>query len=211
MHAPTTRVPEVRVPVVAGLAVRIVAALAVILAGGELTPVAADEALWSLLAGGGQVVMMRHASTVSGIGDPPRFDLRECATQRNLSERGRIESRRVAVAFRARRIPVGRVLSSEWCRCSETARLAFGRAELWPALNSYFNDPARDRAQTPAVRALASEPPGSGNLIMVTHQVNVRAVTGIAPAPGEMVVLTPHGDGRFTVAGRLPPAAFTLR
>jgi phosphohistidine phosphatase SixA len=124
---------------------------------------------------------------------------------------GRIESRRVGVAFRTRRIPIGRVLSSEWCRCSETARLAFGRAELWPALNSYFNDPTRDAAQTPAVRALAGEPPGRGNLIMVTHQLNVRAVTGIAPEPGELVVLTPHGDGRFTIAGRLSPAAVAPR
>ncbi len=192
-------------------AAAITGAFAVVLVAGALTPVFADETLWALLAGGGQVVMMRHASTVSGVGDPPRFDLRDCATQQTLSEIGRIESRRVGVAFRARRIPIARVLSSEWCRCSETARLAFGRAELWPALNSYFNDPAHDAAHTPAVRALAGERPARGNLIMVTHQLNVRAVTGLAPQPGEMVVLTPHGEGRFTVAGRLSPAAFTPR
>jgi len=194
-----------RTAVVAG------ALTAVILAAAVIPAASAGEALWALLAGGGQVVVMRHASTVSGVGDPPGFDLRDCATQRTLSEAGRIESRRVAVAFRARGVPIGRVLSSEWCRCSETARLAFGRAELWPALNSYFNDPTREARQTPLVRALAGELPTAGNLIMVTHQLNVRSVTGIAPAPGEMVVLTPHGDGRFTVAGRLAPEAFIPR
>jgi len=176
-----------------------------------LTPASANETLWSLLAGGGQVVMMRHASTVSGVGDPPRFDLRDCTTQRNLSEVGRQESRRIGVAVRARAIPIGRVLSSQWCRCFETARLAFGRAELWSPLDSHFNDRARGATQTPAVRALAAERPANGNLVMVTHQVHVRAVTGIAPEPGEMVVLTPHGDGQFTVAGRLSPAALTPR
>jgi phosphohistidine phosphatase SixA len=188
-----------------------VAGAAVLLVAGATTPVFADETLWSLLAGGGQVVMMRHAATVSGVGDPPRFELRDCATQRNLSEVGRQESRRVGAAFRARGIPVGRVLSSEWCRCFETARLAFGSAELWPALNSYFNDPSRETGQTPVVRALAAERPAGGNLIMVTHQLNVRSVTGIAPAPAEVVILTPSGDGRFTVAGRLSPATYTPR
>ena len=185
-------------------------ALAILLVAGAPAAVA-NDALWSLLAAGGQVVMMRHAQTVSGVGDPPRFDLRDCATQRNLSEVGRTESRRVGVVFRARGIPVGRVLSSEWCRCAETARLAFGRAELWPVLNSYFNDPSHEVSRTAAVRALAAERPSGGNLIMVTHQLNVRSVTGIAPAPGEMVVLTPHGNGGFTVAGRLSPAAFMPR
>ena len=174
----------------------------------SLPAAAADnEALWALLKGGGQVVMMRHASTDPGVGDPPGFRLEDCATQRNLSPAGREEARRVGAAFRARGIPVGRVLSSQWCRCLETTRLAFGSAEPWPPLNSVFDDRRREPEQTRAVRALAGERPGAGNLVFVTHQVNISALTGLFPAPGEIVVLTPQGSGAFRVAGRLAPAA----
>jgi len=170
-----------------------------------LSPAAADdgEALWTLLKGGGQVVMMRHASTDPATGDPPGFRLDDCATQRNLSAAGREEARRIGAAFRARGIPVGRVLSSRWCRCLETARLAFGAVEPWPSLDSFFRDQTREAQQTQAVRALAGERPPSGNLILVTHGFNIRALVGILPAPGEMVILTPQGNGAFLVAGRL--------
>jgi phosphohistidine phosphatase SixA len=107
------------------------------------TSVVADEALWMLLGGGGQIVLMRHATTSPGVGDPPGFRPAECATQRNLTDAGRDEARRIGAAFRARRVPVGRVLSSHWCRCLETARLAFGRAEPWEPLDSVFEDRAR--------------------------------------------------------------------
>lgn len=168
-------------------------------------PAAADDgpALWTLLKGGGQVVLMRHASTDPATGDPPGFRLDDCTTQRNLSAAGREEARRIGAAFRARGIPVGRVLSSRWCRCFETARLAFDAVEPWPALDSFFGDRTRVPQQTEAVRALAGERPPSGNLILVTHGFNIRALLGILPAPGEMVILTPQGNGAFLVAGRL--------
>jgi phosphohistidine phosphatase SixA len=185
---------------------RIVKTLAFLILLAPAPTATADEALWALLKIGGQVVMIRHA-TAPGGGDPPGFRLDDCSTQRNLSEDGREEARRIGAAFRTRGIPVGRVLSSQWCRCLETAQLAFGRAEPWPALNSYFNDPARDARHTPEVRQLAGRRPGNGNLVLVTHNFNIRAVTGISPASGEMVVLTPKGDGTFTIAGRLPPSA----
>jgi phosphohistidine phosphatase SixA len=170
-------------------------------------PVSGNEAVWRLLQQGGQVVMVRHASTVAGLGDPPGFRIGDCSTQRNLSDAGREEARRLGAAFRSRGVPVGRVLSSQWCRCLETARLAFGRAEPWPALNSYFNDPARDARFTSEVRRLAGQPPADGNLVLVTHNFNIRSVAGITPAPGEVVVLSPRPDGGFRVAGRLPPSA----
>ena len=165
-----------------------------------------NEALWELLRAGGHVVVIRHASTEPGIGDPPGFRLDDCAPQRNLSAAGREEAGRIGEAFRTRGIPVGQVLSSRWCRCLETARLAFGRVEPWPPLDSFFDDRSREPEQTRAVRARASERPGSGNVILVTHQVNIRALTGINPPQGELVVLTPEGNGRYRVAGRLAPA-----
>ncbi len=167
---------------------------------------AEPEELWALLKAGGQVVVMRHASTDPGVGDPANLRLEDCATQRNLSAAGREEARRIGEAFRARGVPVGQVLSSRWCRCLETARLAFGKVEPWPALDSFFRDRSREPPQTAAVRSRASERPGAGNLILVTHQVNITALTGLFPAQGEMVVLTPQGDGTFRIAGRLPPS-----
>ncbi len=163
----------------------------------------ADDALWDLLRAGGQVVVMRHASTDRSIGDPPNFRLDDCATQRNLSDAGREEARRVGAAFRARGIPIGRVLSSQWCRCLETARLAFGEPEPWAALNSAFRNRELEPARTREVRALAGTRPERGNPVLVTHQFNIGALTSVYPAEGELVVLTPRGGGNFSVAGRL--------
>ena len=182
-------------------------ALASLLLGFSVPITAADsEALWALLRQGGQVVVIRHASTDPGVGDPPGFRLDDCSTQRNLSAAGREEARRIGEAFRARGIPVVQVLSSRWCRCLETARLAFGTVEPWPPLNSFFNHRGREPERTRAVQIRVGERPVSGNLVLVTHQVNITALTKISPAQGEMVVLTPQGDGKFRVAGRLAPA-----
>jgi broad specificity phosphatase PhoE len=153
---------------------------------------------------------MRHAVTTPGVGDPPGFRLEDCATQRNLTEAGRDEARRVGAAFRERGVPVGGVRSSRWCRCLETARIAFGRVEPWRAarqlLDSIFDDRSQEPERTRAVRALAGTRPARGNFVLVTHAVNIRALAGISPAPAELVVLTPDGGGRFRVAGRLAPS-----
>jgi phosphohistidine phosphatase SixA len=163
-------------------------------------PARADDALWAKLRAGGLVVMIRHA-TAPGTGDPPNFRLGECATQRNLSDAGRDEARRIGEAFRRERVPVGEVRSSEWCRCRETAELAFGRHVPWPAINSFFSDRAQEAPQSAAVRS-ARVPPG-GNLVLVSHQVNITAVSGVYPASGEVVVLQPSGGDRLDLVGRL--------
>lgn len=167
-------------------------------------PARADEDLWRRLAAGGQVVLLRHAATTSGVGDPTGFRRDDCATQRNLSEAGRLESRRIGAAFEARAIPVARVLSSPWCRCLETARLAFGSAEAWEPLSSLFADRTRQAEQTRAFRVLAGEKRAGGNTILVTHGANIVTFVGVSPAMAEMVIVTPQGNGNFTVAGRLP-------
>jgi len=165
----------------------------------------ADEAVWELLRGGDQVVFMRHAITTPGVGDPPGFRLEDCATQRNLTDAGREDARRVGATFRSRGIPIGRVLSSPWCRCLETARLAFGGSETWTPLSNLFDNRAREAEQMQALRDIAGRRPAGGNLVLVTHGSVVLPLTGIQPAPAELVVLTPDGSGRFRVAGRLTP------
>ena len=174
-------------------------------------PARAEDAVWDALRGGGRVVLIRHASTVAGLGDPPGFRLDDWATQRNLSDPGRAEARRIGAAFRRHGIPVDRVLSSRWCRCLETAQLAFGRVEPWPALDSFFDDRGREPDQTRAALALMTEPLGGGNLVLVTHQVNITALTGIVPAMGEMIVLTLQAGGTVRIAGRLGPADLSGR
>jgi broad specificity phosphatase PhoE len=166
----------------------------------------ADEALWSLLRAGGQVVLVRHAATDPGTGDPPGFRLDDCATQRNLSARGREDARRMGDAFRARGVPVAGVLSSRWCRCLETARLAFGTVEPWPALDSMFEDKSRSDEQARAFREKAGARPANGNVVLVSHGVNIAAWTGMPLAQGDLVVLTPSGHGTFRVAGTLTTA-----
>jgi broad specificity phosphatase PhoE len=167
----------------------------------------ANEALWALLRSGGQVVIMRHASTDSTAGDPDTMRLEDCSTQRNLSPSGRDDARRIGNAFRARGITVDDVRSSVWCRCLDTATLAFGMANPWLPLNSFFRNREREAGQTGAVRELVSRHRG-GTLILVTHQVNITALTGLYPAEGEMIILTPRGAD-FAVAGRVKASDVT--
>src|SRR5262249_31293132 len=135
------------------------------------------------------------------------FRLGDCPTQRNLTDAGRDDARRIGAAFRSRAIPLGRVLSSPWCRCLETARLAFGRAVAWRALDNLFGDRTRDAEQMQAPREIAAQRPEDGTLVPVTDGSVVLPWPGIQRARGELVVLAPGGDRRFRVVGRLAPAA----
>lgn len=169
-------------------------------------PAAADENLWSQLRNGGHVLLMRHAETEPGIGDPPGFRIDDCSTQRNLSAAGRLQSQHIGKRFTGNSIPVDRVLSSRWCRCLETARLAFGKATPEPALDSFFADRDRSVGQTTAVRARIQAFRGPGNLVMVTHQVNITAITGKSPAQGEIFVVRAGAGGKPQWIGLLTPA-----
>lgn len=163
----------------------------------------ASEQLWSLLRGGGQVVMVRHTQTDPGVGDPPEFRMEECATQRNLNEQGRGDAVRLGVALRDRKIPVAAVLASPWCRTRETAQLAFGRApKVNAALSNLYGRGWSEESQVAELRKLLQSPPRGGNLFLVTHGSTIYALVGITVGMGEMVVLTPRARG-FEVAGRL--------
>lgn len=164
---------------------------------------AADRGLWQRLHEGGYVLLIRHAATHPGIGDPPGFRLAVCSTQRNLSEQGRRDARAIGAAFRNRGIPLGPVLSSRWCRCLDTARLAFGRVEEAPMLDSIFRDSeAAGRAKVREVLAKVAGYKDKPNLVLVTHDVNIRALVNEYVAQGEIVVARP-GPGRLEVVGRL--------
>lgn len=145
---------------------------------------------WRQLRAGGCVVLMRHAATEPGTGDPPGFRLDDCRTQRNLSDDGRAQARRIGQAFAAQGIAPPTVRSSAWCRCTDTARLAFGPHTVWPALNSFFQGDAGP-AQTREVLQTLTRHRAPGNLVLVTHQVNISALTGEYPAMGELFLARP--------------------
>jgi phosphohistidine phosphatase SixA len=163
--------------------------------------------LLAALRQGGHALLIRHAQTEPGVGDPPGMRLDDCRTQRNLSTTGREQSRAIGDALRVRAIPVAEVRSSQWCRCLDTARLAFAGhtpVRAWPALNSFFDDRSVEPDRTRELRAAIAAVPSAANVVWVTHQVNITALTGVVPAPGEIVVVR-TGPAGVAVAGRWVP------
>lgn len=147
----------------------------------------------ALLRAGGMAVLLRHAQTVPGTGDPEGFRLGDCATQRNLSDAGRAQARALGDWFRARKLTPQAVRSSAWCRCIDTAQLAFGSHAVWPVLNSFFAGLGEAEAQTRELRAaLKGLKPGAFE-VWVTHQVNITALTDVVPAMGEAVIVDAQG------------------
>lgn len=171
----------------------------------------ADEAMWALLKGGGRVALIRHAQTVAGVGDPPGMRLDDCGTQRNLSEQGRQDAVALGQEFRRRGVPVAQLLSSPWCRCLETARLAFrSEPKVHEALSNLYGRSEFAGSQVAQLKALIAR--GSrnggadgprGNMVLLTHGSTIHALSGVSPASGEVVVLSPQPDGGFRVAGRI--------
>ncbi|EKF19642.1 histidine phosphatase family protein [Nitratireductor pacificus] len=176
---------------------RIVIALALVLAA---MPAQATEAGWALLRNGGQVVLMRHANA-PGNGDPANFDIEKCGTQRNLSERGRQQARRIGALYDARAAPVEKVLTSRYCRARDTAVLAFGAGlvEPFPALDIAPDADALE-AQKAEILSTIDGYTGSGNLVMVTHLAIIEALTGGSAREGEAIILSRAGDSLHVAA-----------
>jgi len=187
---------------------RLTAALA-LLAMSRIAPAApADEPAWRALAAGGCAVLLRHAQTVPGIGDPPGFRLDDCSTQRNLSEAGRAEARRFGAEVSRRGIAIDEVLSSRWCRCLDTARIAFPQheARVFEALNSFFADGSTRQAQTAALRDYLARQRGARRIVLVTHQVNISSLTGLSVGMGEALIVGTGPANAGEVLSRLRTA-----
>jgi phosphohistidine phosphatase SixA len=173
---------------------------------GGLPPAQAvdDSAAWSALKKPGAIVLFRHASAPGG-GDPVGHRLDDCSTQRNLDEEGRAQARRIGERFRAQGVKVEAVLSSQWCRTRDTAQLAFpGLPKDGPAFNSFFSDRSNEASQTAAARQQLLAWRGTGVLVVVTHQVNITALTGLWIASGEGIVLRRQGT-ELTVVAKITP------
>jgi phosphohistidine phosphatase SixA len=166
---------------------------------------AADDSLeaWAALVNGGHVALVRHGNAPPGYGgDPPGFKIDDCATQRNMDERGRTQARVVGEAFRQHGVRVEKILSSPWCRCLETARLmALGQVESTLAVAASDKSPER----LTALKEIVSGWRGPGTLVVVTHALTVQSLVGILPGQAETVVLRPRlgREPGVNVVGRI--------
>ena len=159
----------------------------------------------ALLRGGGVVIAFRHA-LAPGTFDPPEFRLGDCSTQRNLSDEGRAQARRIGAWFRERGLAPSSVRSSPWCRCMDTATLAFGTGQAWPALGSPRGSPERTNAehlgQLRAALRGASAQRGRFE-VWVTHMFVLADLTGQSSSSGEGLVLRPGRGDAVDVLARL--------
>jgi broad specificity phosphatase PhoE len=175
-------------------------ALAVVLV--VVTAPAATESVWEALRQPGAVVIVRH-SYAPGAFDPPDARLEDCSTQRNLDAAGRAQARRIGDAFRQHGVTVGSVLSSPRCRCLETARLAFGKAESWLPLQGALRDADVRRRLVAEIQARIAAHRDGPPLVLVTHGSVVTDLTGLDVRMGAFVALRLGADGRHVVAGPL--------
>jgi phosphohistidine phosphatase SixA len=160
----------------------------------------------ALIGAGGVVVALRHADAPGNF-DPPGFRLGDCATQRNLGERGRVQAARIGAWFRERGLAPAAVRSSPWCRCLETARLAFGAAEPWDMLGSpRGSTPEVNAARLPSLRAALAAVPRGQFEVWVTHMFVLADFVGQGAASGESLVLRAGAGDAVQVLARVPPA-----
>jgi len=177
-------------------------ACALSVAYAALSAAQATEPIWEALRAPGSIVVLRH-SFAPGAFDPPDARLEDCATQRNLDERGRGQARQIGEAFRQNGIAVGEVLSSPRCRCLDTARLAFGRVQPWDVLQGALNDSERRQRQLAEIKSAIAAHRSGPPLVLVTHGSVVTDLTGLSIPMGAFVVLRRAGDDRHAVAGQL--------
>jgi broad specificity phosphatase PhoE len=165
-------------------------------------PASAGQAGWDALKNGTAFVIMRHA-LAPGTGDPDNFNVDECSTQRNLSDQGRQQARKTGDLFRSNGIANVEVWSSAWCRCRDTAKLlALGTMRTLEPLNSFFRRQDRRDAQTTALKNWLQARTGEKPLVLVTHQVNITALTGIYPRSGELIFVEMGTNNALRVIDR---------
>ena len=166
------------------------------------TPIKADleKKLLNQLEDGGKLIFIRHAYAPGG-GDPDNFNLDDCSTQRNLNKEGREQAKYIGEFFKKNEIKIYKVLSSEWCRCKDTAKIAFKNFSTNSFLNSFYSakyEKNKDR-QVEALNSYVKKFKSNKNLIFVTHYVLISEVLNYNPSSGEIVV----SDKNFNIVGNL--------
>ena len=162
--------------------------------------VIADQSVIKELQKGGKIVFIRH-SLAPGNGDPDNIDLKKCDTQRNLNEEGIEQAKKIGKLFRENNIQVDQVLSSEWCRCKDTAKFAFQEFQTFKGLNSFYQEKFYKYKddQIKNLKKFILEWDGEKNLIFVTHFVVISEIFNIGVSSGEMIV----SDKNYKIFGNI--------
>lgn len=174
--------------------------------GAEEKPLAKLAAVIDDLRQGGFVIYLRHATT--GTAPVEAEDVTRCETQRNLSAQGRSEAVQIGKSMQALRIPIGRVISSPFCRTKDTAQLAFGRYVEDPDLGFLISSDASETKRLAASlrRMLATPPEKGSNTVLVSHSANLFEAAGMFAKPeGVAYVVKPLADGRFELLAKVLP------
>jgi phosphohistidine phosphatase SixA len=158
-----------------------------------------EDNVQNILNEGGKLIFIRHAYSQGG-GDPDNFDISNCASQRNLNEDGIEQSKRIGNFFLEKNIMIDKILSSEWCRCKQTAKYAFKNYETKSFLNSFFSQKFADNKdkQIKELKEYIKKWNGKSNLIFVTHYVVILETLNISVSSGEIVV----ADKDFNILAR---------
>ena len=167
----------------------------------NLTSVLSSESVWDEARKGNKVILIRHSFAPGG-GDPAGFKIGDCKTQRNLNKAGIEQSKKIGKIFRDNKISIDIVLSSEWCRCKDTAYYAFGKFQEFSALNSTFSTPYNRNGprQVKEIEEYLMNWEGEGkNLILVTHYSIITTITTAVPSSGEIVI----ADKNLNVIGTI--------
>tara|TARA_B100001113_G_C20740208_1_gene461937 strand:+ start:33 stop:581 length:549 start_codon:yes stop_codon:yes gene_type:complete len=159
-----------------------------------------EENLINSLKEGGKLIFIRHALAPGG-GDPDNFKLNDCSTQRNLNKEGIKQSQKIGFFFKENQIPIDKVLSSEWCRCKDTAKYAFKNFKTFDALNSFYSlkFQKNKNKQIKNLKNYIIQWNGKENLVFVTHYVVILEMLNYAPSSGEIVI----ADKNLNVIGSL--------
>ena len=165
-------------------------------------PVKADlnQNLNEQLKNGGNLIFIRHAYAPGG-GDPDNFLISDCSTQRNLSMEGINQSKKIGQFFKNNDISIDKVLSSEWCRCKDTAKVAFTKFETKKFLNSFFSPQfAKNKnQQIKDLKEYLNNWQSDKNLVLVTHYVLITELLNYSPSSGEIVI----SDLSFNLLGSI--------
>ena len=161
-----------------------------------------SEINWKSAQNGNKIIFIRHALAPGG-GDPTGFKIDDCKTQRNLNQVGIEQSKRIGELFKENKVPIDQVLSSQWCRCKDTAKYAFEKFKEFSALNSTFQFPndINESKQLEEIKIFVKQWEGKGkNLILITHYSIITAITDSVPGSGEIVVI----DKNYNVLATIP-------
>ncbi len=158
----------------------------------------ADEKILNSLKEGNKLIFIRHA-IAPGNGDPDNFNIKDCSTQRNLNQNGINQSKKIGIFFKKNKIKIDKVLSSEWCRCKDTAKYAFDNFEIFDALNSFYDERFAENEikQINDLKKYIKKWNSDKNLVFVTHYVVISSILNTGTSSGEIII----SDKNFNIIG----------